>query len=166
MLCHGNGNVATDGCCYVAGKVCPLRWLIDGGHVWDHLGTDLGTVEEFIAAYSTSTTVQQAVRDQIQGVRIVCRAAVDVLVNDPKLLANRTRFESAWKAHVDYVALVRPHWEQVEQRLGLAAGSYNCPTWKGTGAAQCCFAEDQATNDAGAAGLSANAVKIRQAGGT
>lgn len=166
MLCHGNGNAGVDGCCFVDGAVCPLRWKIVDGRILE--GPELldrGTVEEFAASVSKSKQVQQRVVEQAQGVTFACKAAIEVVVDDPALLSDRDGFEAAWNGHADYVTLVRPHWAAIENRLGLAAGSYQCSSWEGAGGPQCCFAEDQVTNSAKTAGLSSTAVTIRQARG-
>lgn len=166
MLCHGNGDAAVDGCCWVEGQICPLRWKIVNDHVFDHLGTDLGTVDSFIKARVNGKPNQDRAKAQLQGVVYVCSAAIDVLVADSTLLDDRARFEAAWNAHEGYVAQVRPAWARIEQSLGLPDGSYQCSTWRGTGRAQCCWAEDQTTNDSKAGSLHADGVKVRQAGGT
>lgn len=162
-LCHGNGDVAHDGCCWVEGQVCPLRWRIADGHVFDAAGTDLGTIDAVVRSFvGNNPQRRQRVLDQLQGVRIVCTAAVQVIADDPSLLTNRAAFNAAWNAHPQYVALVRPAWARVEQRQSLAAGSYQCSSWTGEGAqAQCCYAEAQATNDAVAVTLTATARTLR-----
>ena len=163
--CHGSGDLPDDGCCYVAGQVCPLRWKLEGGRVFDHQGTDLGTVTQFVNGYVTGKPRRDELVNQLTNITYVCRAAADVLVNDTKLINNRPAFEQAWNAHADYVAQVRPHWAQIETDLGLSAGSYQCSTWQGTGRDQCCFAEPDATNAAKRQNLAQTAVTIRQAGG-
>ena len=166
MLCHGSGNLDTDGCCHVAGRPCPLRWKIVAGRIIE--GPDLidrGTVDAYINSLIQSRAGRDRAKAQVQGVTYVCRAAVEVLAADAKLLTDRAGFESAWNAHPSYVALVRPEWAKIEQSLGLASGAYQCSTWRGTAVAQCCFAEDQASNTSKTAALSTQAVTVRQAGG-
>lgn len=165
-LCHGSGNLTSDGCCYVNGAVCPLRWKIDAGHVYDAAGTDLGTVDAVIRQYAgPNPQRQRRVADQLQGVTFVCTAAVDVIANDPSLLTNRTAFEAAWSAHPRYATDVAPHWRALELANGWPAGSYDCPTWTGRAGPECCYAETQTVNDAKAQPLAATAVTIRRAGG-
>jgi hypothetical protein len=165
-FCHGAGNLTTDGCCYVDGAVCPLRLKIVNDHVFDAAGADLGTVDAVVRQYAGNNPQRQLrVRDQLQGVVYVCRAAVDVIVADASLLNDRPAFNAAWIAHAEYQSLVRPAWARLEQANGWAPGSYQCATWTGTGVAQCCFAEDEATNAAKSADLSTSAVTIRRAGG-
>lgn len=166
LICHGSGNAATDGCCYVNGAVCPLRWKLINGHVFDASGTDLGTVDAFIRSYvGNNPQRQQRVKDQLQGVVIVCSAAIDVIAADPTVLTNRAAFESAWNTHAGYLAKVRPAWAAIEQREGWAPGSYQCSTWTGRLGPECCFAETQAANDAGKAGMTSTAVTLRTGGG-
>lgn len=153
MLCHGSGDLTRGGCCYVGGQVCPLRWKLANGHVYDHLGTDLGTLETFVAQYTKSKPRQQAIITQLTGVTFVCKAAADVIAEDPKRINNRSALEAAWNQHAEYVALVRPQWAKIEQELGLAPGSYNCSTWRGTGTSECCFKETPEENAAKAAQL-------------
>ena len=165
VICHGQGDPTNDGCCWVEGAPCPLRLKITGGRVFDASGNDLGTVDTYINSLVQSGAARTRAKAQVQGVRIACRAAVEVLANDAKLLNDRAGFEAAWNQHPAYVALVRPTWARVEDSLGLARGSYQCSTWKGTGSPQCCFAEDPVSNAAKAAGLTSTAVTIRTAGG-
>lgn len=165
-LCHGNGDLVRDGCCYVNGQVCPLRWKIEGGHIYDHQGADLGTVEAYVRSVVKGKANQDRVLAQVAGIRFACKAAVDVIANDAKLLSDRPGFEAAWNSHPDYVAQVRPHWRDIELRLDMAEGSYQCSSWRGTAESQCCFAEDQVANDEKSAGLSDEAKALRQAGGT
>lgn len=165
-LCHGKGDPEFDGCCYVNGQVCPLRWKIVNGRILE--GPDLvdkGTVEQFAQSVTSNRNAQSQIIAQAQGVNIVCSAAVKVLSANPALLNNRAGFNDAWNNQPDYIAKVRPHWEIIEQDLGLAPGSYQCSTWQGTGKDQCCFAETEEVNASKRANLSATAVAIRQAGG-
>lgn len=169
-FCHGSGDPPNDGCCYVSdGTVCPLRYKIDGGRILE--GPDLvdrGTVEEYVRGAVKGKGNQDRVLAQLTGIRYACRAAVEVIAADAKLLTDRPAFEAAWDGHADYVALVRePHWTVIEERTGLPPGSYQCSTWRGFDTTpHCCFREDPVTNDEKAAGLSAEARQLRQAGGT
>lgn len=165
-ICHGNGDLGNDGCCFVNGNVCPLRWKIVGGRIFDNLGTDLGTVNAYIDSIVQSGAARTRAKAQVQGVTYACSAAVEVIAANASLLNDRPALNAAWDAHAGYVTKVRPAWSAIEERLGLAPGEYNCSTWSGVTRSQCCFAEDSATNAAKAAGLSATAVTIRTAGGT
>lgn len=161
-FCHGKGNQETDGCCWVNGAPCPLRWKIVGGRIKEGPElTDRGTVAEYAATVSNNKQIQQRIVDQTQGLNIACRAAVEVIVANPALLNDRAAFDQAWNTHSEYVAQVRPHWRQVEINLGLAEGAYQCSTWVGTGRNECCFSEDEATNTARRSNLASSAVTIR-----
>lgn len=166
MFCHGSGDLARDGCCYVAGQVCPLRWKLVAGNVVDASGASLGTVAQVAASYGANKAQRDRVERQLQGVTFVCRAAVESIVADPTRLTDRPALEAAWHSHPDYVAQVRPAWAQVEQDLGLAEGAYNCGTWRGTGRPQCCFAETPEVNASKANALHSEGKAVRQAGGT
>jgi hypothetical protein len=163
VICHGQGNPSTDGCCYVNGAPCPLRWKIVAGRILEGPTLiDRGTVDSYINSIVSGKPNRDRAKALVQGAVYICSAAVDVLVASPALLNDRPGFEAAWNAHARYVAEVRPAWVDVEQRLGLPAGSYQCSTWMGVQGPECCFAEDQATNDTKAAALTATAVSIRQ----
>lgn len=165
-LCHGSGDLVRDGCCYVNGQVCPLRWKIEGGILYE--GPDLidrGSVDAYIDSIINGKANRDRAKAQVQAVTYVCRAAVEVIANDSKLLTDRPALNAAWDAHPDYVALVRPAWDALEAMRGLPSGSYNCSSWKGEAGSQCCFAEPQSENDAKAANLHADARSVRQAGG-
>lgn len=166
-VCHGSGNLGEafgDGCCWVGGAVCPLRWKISGGRIFDHTGTDLGTVDAVVRSHvGNNPQRRQRVLDQLQGVTFVCTAAVDVIVADPSLLNDRPAFDAAWNNHAGYLAQVRPGWAALEQTNGWAPGSYQCSTWTGAAGPECCFAEDPASNTTKLAALSVSAVTIRSA---
>ena len=169
MPCHGNGNLATDGCCYVAGQVCPLRWKVENGIVYE--GPNLTDLGEYTSAVDTKIGGAKAKRDaakaQVPGAKYLCRAALEVIAADPTIVNDRAGFEAAWNNHAEYVALVRPEWQKIEERNGLAPGSYQCSTWKGIGGIkQCCFAEPaiNATTVLQTA-FNATAVTIRSAAG-
>lgn len=166
VFCHGSGDLVRDGCCYVNGQVCPLRWKIVAGSVIDANGLNLGTVEQVATSLGANKPQRDRVVRQLQGVTFLCKAVIDAVVADPKVLTDRAALEQAWHNHPDYVALVRPAWATIEQNLGLPTGSYNCGTWQGTGKPQCCFAEDPTTNAEKAAPLHSEARQVRQAGGT
>lgn len=165
-LCHGNGDLVRDGCCYVDGQPCPLRWKFVDGHILEGPAlTDLGTTDAYIESLGYNKPTTDKIKAQVVALTYACRAAIEVLIEDTNRLNDRPAFEAAWNAHPDYVAQVRPHWASIEQTLGLAEGEYQCATWRGTSGSQCCFAEDAATNDAKAAGLSDDARTLRRAGG-
>lgn len=172
MLCHGQGDLNKGGCCYVNGDVCPLRWDLrvneDTGvrHLYASDGTDLGPVEDYIRSVVKGRGNQDRAIAQTQAIRWACRAAVEVLASDSRLLTDRQAFADAWNAHPEYQAKVRIHWEALEDRLGLPAGSYQCSNWRGTDVPQCCFAEDVVTNETKASSLHSDAKNLRQAGGS
>lgn len=165
MLCHGNGNNG-EGCCFINGQVCPLRWRLENGHIYNASGTDLGPVQDYVYSLIPSTAGRTRAMDQLQGVKFVCTAAINVLVLDARLLNNRAGFEAAWMAEPSYVAQVAPLWRAREIESGLPTGTLDCANWKGTAGSQCCFIEDSTTNAAYAATLSTSARNLRQAGGT
>lgn len=165
MLCHGKGDDG-QGCCFIRGQVCPLRWRLDGGHVYSSDDSDLGTVQAFIESIIHSKPGRDKAYAQLEGVRFACRAAVEVLVDDARLLNDRPGFEAAWMAHPDYVSLVAPEWREIELDHGLPAGTLDCAAWHGTGGSQCCFSQSQAENDADATDLSVEARTLRGLGGT
>lgn len=165
-FCHGKGNTQTDGCCWVAGAPCPLRLKVVDGRVLEGPDlTDRGTVTELANTLGSSGAARTRAKDLLTGVNIACRAAVEILTATPRFLSDRPGFEAAWDTHAAYVAQVRPHWEAVEDDLGLERGEYQCSTWQGTGGDQCCFAETEVENTSKRQNLSSTAVAIRQAGG-
>jgi len=168
VLCHGQGDPEHDGCCWVEGEVCPLRWKIEGGQVLDASGRRLGSIPQAAAGLADPGARGRVVA-QLTGPRIVCRAALEVIAADPGALTDRARLNAGWDAHPDYQALVRPAWRRLEDREGLEEGSYQCSTWApkvdpadGGG---CCWGEQPAVNEASAAKLHAQAVQVRRAGG-
>lgn len=165
-LCHGSGNLDTDGCCYVEGQPCPLRWKIQDGRILEGPGlVDRGTVDTYINSLVNGNQARNRAKAQVQGVTYICKAAVEVIAADASRLNNRAALNAAWDSHPEYVALVRPAWERVEAMLDIPAGSYQCSTWRGVGDPECCFAEDDATNAAKRANLSVQAVQVRQQNG-
>lgn len=154
-FCHGSGNLAGDGCCFVAGQVCALRWKIVDGRIKEGPQlVDRGTVAEYAASVTNNRQAQQRIIDQAQGVTFACKAAVEVVASDSKLLTDRAGFESAWAAHPAYQA-VADQWEAI----GMPR-SY-CPQF-GPAEGQCCYAESESVNLAKCSALSASAVQIRQ----
>lgn len=171
MLCHGQGdNSGFDGgCCWVNGAICPVRWFIDyststpAGDVGtatirNSTGASLGTVSAYVSSLMpgggpTKTQRVQRVLDQIRGVVYVCSAAAYVIGMDPSLLNDRAAFEAAWSATAEYQTIA-PQW------VAIGKPANWCMTF-GPTEGQCCFREDQATNDARRAKLSATAVTVR-----
>lgn len=165
VICHSQGNIATDGCCYVAGAPCPLRWKIVNGRVLQGSNlTDIGTVAQAVNARWSGSQARARVNAQLTGLLVACRAALDSFASDSRTVTDRARLNAAWDANTDYLNQVRPHWAAVEQANGWAAGSYQCSTWKGAGSGECCFGESAAVNLAKQAAMSATAVTIRTAG--
>lgn len=164
MLCHGQGNRDSDGCCWVDGAPCPLRWKITDGRVYDATGADLGTPTQAAGRIATGQARGRVVA-QLTGPAIVCRAALEVIASAATMLTNRPALNAAWNSHPEYVAKVRPEWARIEGELGLAPGSYQCSTWRGIAGGECCFAEDAATNAAKEGTLTTEAVTVRRAGG-
>lgn len=160
--CHGKGNIDTGSCCWVDGQICELRLKIENGRVYQGPNlTDMGTIAEFSASIGRTKAVRDRASAQITGPLFACRAALEVIANDGALLSDRPAFDAAWIAHADYQRLVRPAWAALEQDLGLAPNSYNCPTWVGTGTTQCCYAEDEVTNASKRVDLTTAAVTVR-----
>lgn len=160
MLCHGNGDNAdgfSGGCCWVAGAVCVNRWYIDdSGRVLDAAGVDLGSVDDVARSFvGNSPQKRQQVAEAVQGVRYVCRAAVLGLDDDPNGLTDRAAFDAAWLARVEQTPEVGDHWQSIGK------GRDWCVTF-GPGEGQCCYGEDQVTNDAARSGLSITAVEVRR----
>src|SRR5687768_16925943 len=99
IICHGNGDLVRDGCCYVAGQVCPLRLKIVDNRVYNNLGTDLGTVQEVAASYGANKPQRERIAKQLQGTTFVCKAVVDSIASNPQLLTDRPALETAWHSH-------------------------------------------------------------------
>lgn len=172
IICTGQGNQhPTDphlsGCCWVEGQVCPLRWKVVNGRVFDASGTDLGSVDQAVNGRWSGGPVRSRVKGQIpsSGSVILCRAALETIGSDSQAVSNRSRLNAGWDSNASYVELVRPAWSRVEASLGLPANSYNCSTWRGVNGPECCWAEPVATNVAKQAVLPAVAVTVRTAGG-
>lgn len=153
-FCHGNGNLGSDGCCWVDGSICPNRWKIVNGRILEGPELrDLGTVAEFAASASKNPNVQQRIVDQAAGLTYACKVAVDVLANTPALLTDRAGFEQAWADHPDYQPIA-DHWETVGKTRSW------CPEY-GPAESQCCYAEPETENETKRAGLTTSAVTIR-----
>jgi hypothetical protein len=159
-FCHGNGNIGTDSCCWVAGEICPLRVKVVGTKIQRGPGGELGR-DAFLNSMGGEKADRAAT--QLEGVTYACKAALDVIADDPALRFRRSEFEEAWNNHPEYLELVRPHWEELEERLELEPGSYQCSTWVGIRRPECCFAEPEEENEEKARGLSQSAVAIRKA---
>lgn len=154
-FCHGNGDLARDGCCWVAGVICPNRWKLVGGRIKEGPNlVDRGTVAEFAASVSNNPNIRRRITDQAQGLTYACKVAIDVLTTTPALLNDRAAFEAAWAAHADYQPIADA-WEAIGKPRPW------CPEF-GPAEGQCCYAEDEATNAAKRGALSATAVQIRQ----
>ena len=158
-FCDGKGDLVRDGCCYVDGQVCPLRWLLaDGGdgqrHIYEGPSlTDLGTVTDYVNAAIPNRPGRRRAEDAVAGVAFVCSAAIATFVEDAKLLNDRPGFEVAWDAKIEELAPeVHAHFD--------AIGIDRCPVWKPEG--QCCF---KATHVADTSAMDAGNVALRQSGG-
>jgi hypothetical protein len=158
-FCHGKGGAdQVDGCCYVNGEVCPNRLKQVNGRIFDHVGTDLGTTTEFIASLTNNGAARNRGAQQVQGIVFACRAAINAIVANASVLNDRAAFDVAWAARPEYQP-VADAWEA----LGLPRNY--CQVY-GMAQGQCCFSEDEATNEAKAADLSSVAVTVRRAGGS
>lgn len=161
MLCHGSGDNDGffGGCCHISGVgVCPNRWYIDwttvDGEVFDSDQSSLGTVDDVARSYVGNNPNRRAqVAEAVQGTRYICSAAVLAIDADPSILTDRAAFEAAWEATAEYQA-VADLWEARNKPRNW------CMTF-GPTEGQCCFREDQATNDTARANLHSTAVTIR-----
>lgn len=175
MICHGQGDQRSDlfdgGCCFVGGSVCQNRWFIDyststppgnrediaNATVLDHNRQVLGTVDDVARSFvGNNPNRRQRVFDQLQGALYVCKvAALVVEGNWDGGPPDRATFDAAWAAHPDYQP-VADAWEAIGKPR-------NWCVLYGPSEGQCCHAEDQATNDANRANLTAVAVTVRSA---
>lgn len=154
LVCHGQGDLDHDGCCYVEGQVCPLRWKLVKGRILAGPNlVDIGSPPEAVASVMPDATPSErfaVVRSGIGGRTFICSAAL--------------RHGGDWSAvHTDpeYVENVRPAWERIEERMGLEPGAYQCGTWSETfGRGQCCFGEPPETNARKGAWISEVTVEI------
>lgn len=164
-FCHGNGDLARDGCCWVNGQICPLRLKQVDGRIYEGPDmVDVGTMQDVAAEYTNNPNIQDRVAALAQGVTYMCRAAVDAIGNDPSVLTDRAAFEAAWAAHPDYTAQVAPIWREVENRAGMAEGAMDCFNWTGGSGGGCCYSEDATTNADKAAGLDPEVRTLREGG--
>lgn len=181
MICHGQGdqNVSRDddpftgGCCYVNGSVCPVRWFIDyststpagdvgTATIFDSNRQSLGTVFDYVDGLMPGGGPNKAARvqrvlDQVQGVIYVCSAAAYEIGMDPSLINDRAQFEAKWQANAAYTPIGN-EWVAIGKPFDwcMTFGPFEGPV------GQCCFREDQATNDARAGTLSTTAVTVRR----
>ncbi len=154
-FCHGKGYLETDGCCWVNGVICANRWKIVDGRIKEGPNlTDLGTVAEFAATVTNNPNNRQKIVDQASGLTYACRAAINALIAQPALLNDRAGFEAAWAARPEYQPIADA-WQAIGKPRNW------CPTY-GPAEGACCYSEDEATNAAKRATLSASAVQIRQ----
>jgi len=167
MICHGQGDQRVDtldgGCCFVAGQVCPNRWFIDwtgvaavaDAIVRDHTGASLGTVDAVARSFvGGNPNRRQQIYDEVQGTLFLCAAAIQAIAVDPNIRNNRATFDAAWAARAEYQPIADA-WE-------LIGRPRNWCQLFGPPEGQCCFGEDQATNDTRAAALSVTAVTVRR----
>jgi hypothetical protein len=174
MLCHGQGDQRSDlfdgGCCFINGQVCPIRWFIDystsspagdvgTATIYDSNRQSLGTVFNYVNALMpgggpNKTARVQRVLDQIKGVLYVCSAAAYVIGMDPSLINNRAQFDTAWAANTSYTP-IGDIWVSMNK-------PFNWCQLFGPPEGQCCFAENQSTNDSRASSLTSSAVTVRR----
>lgn len=166
MICHGKG-VGAIGCCWLGTVVCPHRWRIDnqGGTlstrdslIYDADDVLLGTVDAYVKSVHNGKPRQDRVVDVIQGRRFVCGVLANAVVaNGIPTGANwEADFEAAWSAEYQpgaSAADVGDYWASIGKPRNWCV-SY------GQTEPQCCFGEDQATNDTGVAALSVTSVTI------
>jgi hypothetical protein len=146
MLCHGNPS---EHCCWVAGVRCVN--LLEGPQV-------LAAVEALIVQYNFKGPANNAAKLLDDGITFACHVALKVLaasIASTGQLPGRTAFEAAWTAHPDYQS-VADAWELIGKPRSW------CPEY-GPAEGQCCFAEDQATNDTKAAGIPVQVRNLRNA---
>jgi hypothetical protein len=173
MLCHGQGDERADpfegGCCYVNGAICSARWFIDystsspaedvgTATIRDSNRNSLGTVAAYVDSLMpgggpTKTQRIQRVLDQVDGIKFVCSAAAYVIGMDPSLINDRPAFEAAWAANAAYTPIAA-------QWVAMGKPANWCMTF-GPSEGQCCFGEDQATNDSKRANITTTAVTVR-----
>lgn len=143
-----------------------MRWRIDytgaattrDAHIFDANDNDLGTVDSFVKQVHNGKPRQDRVVDVIQGAVYVCGALANSVIADgiPTGANWEVDFEAAWSAQYEPGAaaeVVGDAWEAIGKPRNW------CVTY-GPGEGQCCFGEDQATNDTKAANLSVTRVTI------
>jgi len=173
MICHGQGDPREDpffgGCCYVNGAICPHRWFVDytgldpvtqtrQAHIYDHNRVDLGTVNAFVQQVHSGAPRQDRVVAAIQGSVYVCGVVANTVIADGIPTGGNwaATFDSAWSAAYQpggMAADVGDAWEAINKPRNWCV-SY------GPDLDQCCFREDQATNNTKAAVLSTTRVMV------
>lgn len=152
VYCHGNGNESTGGCCWVNGALCPLLLRTDGASVYDNEDNNLGLIATWAASeFGVVDGVTAAAH--FTGVTRLCSAGLRAAIAEP---SDRAAFETTWANDTAYQAIA-DQWEAIGMPRNY------CPIY-GPNENQCCFAEDQATNDAATALLDGVAVTIRSLG--
>ena len=182
MICHGQGDPRTPawdgGCCWLPdivdefapARVCPQRWEIDytgaattrDATILDSEQNVLGTVDSYVKSIHNGKPRQDRVVEVIEGRTFVCGALANAVIADgiPTGANWQDDFNAAWSAAYD------PGGIAAEVGDVWAAYGFDrdrCVSYGLTpadGANHCCFREDQATNDARAANLSATSVTI------
>lgn len=162
-FCTGDGNLTTGGCCWVNGEVCPFRWRVEDGVVYDRDDNVLGDLAE--AARRLTPAGEQRVVDQLEGVTWACKVALRIIGNNQKALNDRPFLEDQWRTDPEYVEQVRPAWAAIEERMGMEPGSFNCSTWQGGDPVGCCFGRTAEETEEHAVGLHPDGRKVRKAGG-
>jgi hypothetical protein len=153
-ICHGQGNIQKDGCCYVNGQICVNRWKIADGHIYEGPNLiDLGTVDAYINSIIPNKPGRDRAKAQIQGVLFLCKAAIQVLIDTPALLNDRAGFDAAWASNPLYQPIADA-WEAIGMPRNW------CMTY-GPADGQCCHAEDLSTNIAKQNIMDATAVSLR-----
>lgn len=175
-ICHGQGDQAANaahgdpfdgGCCHLPGDiVCPSRWYIDytgaattrDARIIDHTRTDIGSVDEYVKQVHNGKPRQDRVVEMIEGSIYVCGAlANSVIAAGIPTGANwEADFDAAWSAEYEAGGSA----ETVGDAWAAANKPRNWCVIYGPGEGDCCFREDQATNDARAANLTTTRVAI------
>jgi hypothetical protein len=139
IICHGQGNLDRDGCCYVDGQICVNRWKVIEGHIYEGPTLiDLGTVDAYVNSLIQSKPGRDRIKAQLQGMQFFCKAAIQVIISDPSLLNDRAGFDAAWASNPIYQPIA-DRWEAIGQPRNWCM-IYGPPE------SQCCFSEDLATN--------------------
>ena len=179
MICHGQGDPRADwqdgGCCFIAGEICPMRWAVDSaGDVWDSTRTNLGDLDALIRSVygvnnpNTRDDIIEFLGWQAGTTMFVCTAFGAAAVahwdefmasqGQQIVMTDRVQADVRWSEEFDVggsAEAVGDAWE--------AAGKPRnwCTTYGPTEqTGQCCHREDQATNDARAAGVSVTRVSV------
>lgn len=155
MFCHGQGDQATDGCCWVAGAICPNRLKIVNGRVFKGPNlVDMGTVTQYVQSLTNNGAARNRANQMAQGLIYACEAAINTIVFNAGGLTDRAVFDAAWAARPEYQPIADA-WEQIGKPRNW------CQLF-GPPEGQCCFGEDPATNASKAASLSSSAVTLRR----